>query len=287
MPRGTPQLPGLHWLRAGLKGIDSGNPCSVTFMAERLRLDILPQPDDSTCGPTCLQAVYRFFGDEYPLDQLIQETPRLGNGGTLAVLLGTHALRRGYRATLYTFDLHVFDPTWFQCRQKTSAALYKGDAIVPLVDKLLAEMEVKQREKTRLACAAYIDFLKLGGVIRMKDLEARLIRDQLRRGVPILTGLSSTYLYQHPREVAPDYADDDVRGEPQGHFVVLCGYDPDEQTVEVADPYLKNPLGLEHYYHVSVDRLVCAILLGVLTYDANLLLIEPSPHGTLSSSTAI
>lgn len=243
-------------------------------MAERLRLEILPQPDDSTCGPTCLQAVYRFFGKEYPLDQLIRETPRLENGGTLAVLLGNHALKRGYKATLYTYDLSVFDPSWFQGRRSTVGP-HEGDAVVNLLEKLQAEIAVKERRKAKLACAAYIDFVRLGGVIRMKDLSARLIRDQLRRGVPILTGLSSTYLYHHPRELADSSQDDDIRGEPQGHFVVLCGYDPEERLVDVADPYLKNPLGVEHHYHVGLDRLVCAILLGVLTYDANLLLIEP------------
>lgn len=245
-------------------------------MAERLRLEMLPQPDDSTCGPTCLQAVYRFFGDEYPLDQVIEEIPRLQNGGTLAVLLGSHALQRGYRATLYTFDLNVFDPTWFQVgRGQPGGGHHDGDALVELVPKLQQQKALKERAKTRLACDAYIEFLQRGGEIRMKDLNSRLIRDQLRRGVPILTGLSSTYLYQHPREFGPDCKDDDVRGEPQGHFVVLCGYDPEDRKVEVADPYLKNPLGDEHHYHVTLERLVCAILLGVLTYDANLLLIEP------------
>jgi hypothetical protein len=56
---------------------------------------------------------------------------------------------------------------------------------------------------------------------------------------------------------------------------VLCGYDKQQRKVLVADPYLPNPLADDHYYDVELDRLVCAILLGVLTYDANLLIIEP------------
>ncbi len=251
------------------------NTFRLNQMAERLRLDILPQPDDSTCGPTCLHAVYRFFGHDCSLDDVIRETPRLRNGGTLAVLLGSHALRHGYQATLYTYDLNVFDPTWFQANRGQISGHHAGDAVVSLIDKLRAEMAVKHREKIQMACAAYVEFLEMGGVIRMRDLNARLIRDQLRREVPILTGLSSTYLYQHPREYGPNNVDDDIQGDPQGHFVVLCGYDSEERTVEVADPYLKNPLGVEHHYHVGLDRLVCAILLGVLTYDANLLMIEP------------
>ena len=56
-------------------------------MESRLHFDILPQPDPTTCGPTCLHAVYRYHGDEMPLARVIAETPALEEGGTLAVLL--------------------------------------------------------------------------------------------------------------------------------------------------------------------------------------------------------
>ena len=62
---------------------------------------------------------------------------------------------------------------------------------------------------------------------------------------------------------------------PAGHFVVLCGYDRVEKTVLVADPYQPNPLAPGQQYVVSIDRVICAILLGILTYDANLLIIQP------------
>ena len=243
-------------------------------MHEQLRLEIQPQPDDTTCGPTCLHAVYRYFGDGISLEEVIRETPKLDHGGTLAGLLGTHALQRGYQATLYTFDLDVFDPTWFRPYQK-SPGQHGGEACVSLIDKLKAEQQARKSTRIDLACEAYIEFLELGGRILMRDLSSQLIRDFLRRAIPILTGLSSTYLYRHPREINPANVDDDVRGVPQGHFVVLCGYDTQHRLVEVADPYERNPLGEAHYYTVGLSRLVCAILLGALTLDANLLLIEP------------
>jgi ABC-type bacteriocin/lantibiotic exporter with double-glycine peptidase domain len=56
------------------------------------------QPTETTCGPTCLQAVYAYHGDEVPLDSLIGNVPALLNGGTLAVILGRHALHVGYRS---------------------------------------------------------------------------------------------------------------------------------------------------------------------------------------------
>lgn len=231
----------------------------------RLKLEILPQPDLTTCGPTCLHAVYGYFDDVLPLAKVVAEIPQLVDGGTLAVVLGRHALERGYKATLYTFDVQLFDPTWF--RQKSE----KPDL---LSEKLQRQIAVKDSPKLRTATEAYLDFLKLGGQIRMQDLTSELIRKYLNRSAPILTGLSATYLYQENREL-PDSTPDDIRGWPSGHFVVLSGYDRKEREVLIADPLHPNPIAEGQYYHVSIDRVKCAILLGVMTFDANLLIIEP------------
>ena len=48
-----------------------------------------------------------------------------------------------------------------------------------------------------------------------------------------------------------------------------------KRSVLVADPFLENPMGADSHYEVSLDRVVGAILLGVLTHEANLLMIEP------------
>ena len=43
----------------------------------------------------------------------------------------------------------------------------------------------------------------------------------------------------------------------------------------MADPYRPNPLAPGNLYSIGIDRLVCAVLLGIVTYDANLLIIQP------------
>jgi len=232
---------------------------------ERLRLQfsILPQPDEITCGPTCLHALYRYYGDDLPLEQVITEVPMLEGGGTLAVLLACHALRRGYRARIYTYKLQLFDPTWL------------APGAGGLADKLRRQMEFKHDPKLQAASRAYLEFLELGGELRFEDLTTALIRKYLNRSVPIVTGLSATYLYRSPREFGPSADYDDIRGEPSGHFVVLCGYDRQARSVQVADPLLPNPVAPVQLYEIGIDRVLCAILLGVLTYDANLLIVQP------------
>lgn len=128
------------------------------------------------------------------------------------------------------------------------------------------------------ATPAYLEFLKLRGRIRFEVLTASLLRRFLRRSLPVLTGLSATYLYNCSREFAigRSLVYDDIRGESTGHFVVLAGYDRNKRTVLVADPLKPNPVAeSRQYYDVSIDRLVCAIMLGVLTYDGDLLIVQP------------
>jgi hypothetical protein len=226
-------------------------------------LDISHQPDDASCGPTCLHAVYRYFGESADLAAIIAEVEPLETGGTLAVSLATHALRRGFRASIYTYNLQLFDPTWFQ----------PG---VDIAAKLIAQTRAKRDRKLRFASAAYCEYLELGGRLKFEELTPDLIRSFLKRRVPILTGLSATYLYESPRERGELLlVDDDVAGEPTGHFVILAGYDAKTREVLVVDPQAESPRFRGHRYRVGLHRLIGAILLGVLTYDANLLIIEP------------
>jgi hypothetical protein len=187
----------------------------------------------------------------------------LDEGGTLGVLLGCHALRHGFRATIFTYNLQVFDPTWFR------------PPFGRLSAKLREQMAAKDVPKLHTATRAYLEFLEGGGEILMEDLTANLIRKYVKREVPVLTGLSATYLYQDPREIGRISVPDDVRGSPAGHFVVLCGYDALTRGVLIADPLMPNPMARGHHYVIGLDRVICAILLGILTYDANLLIIEP------------
>ena len=229
---------------------------------------MLPQPDNMTCGPTCLHAVYRYYQDDIPLHDVVKEVPSLKSGGTLGVMLANHALKRGYQATIYSYNLKLFDPTWFSLSNDEICKRMKRQA------------RVKKREKLQKATHAYIDFLELGGQLKHQDLTPRLLRKFLNRGIPVLTGLSATYLYQAVREYGPNDVDDDIRGHPAGHFVVLRGYDRKKKTVFVADPLESNPYSSDHQYVLSIERVICAILLGIVTDDANLIILQPQRNTT-------
>lgn len=228
-----------------------------------LNFDIKAQPDEVTCGPTCLHALYAYYQDEISLKQVIAEVKSLDGGGTLAVMLGNHALKRGYKATIYTYNWTVFDPTW----SKFSSSR--------LVTALKQQKRYKfKKRKLGVASRFYIKFLQSGGKIRFEELTPELIKQFLVTQVPVLVGLSATNLYQTPREIGALNKYHDTKGEPVGHFVIINGFDDRTKCAYLADPMNPNPLKSQ-YYSVNFNRLINSILLGIVTYDCNLLVIEP------------
>ena len=233
-------------------------------------LDLImnPQPDDETCGPTCLNAIYQYYALHEPLEQTIAHVKRSRSGGTLAPLLGSHARDRDLNVLIYVNNLDVFDPTWF--KQHTAEPAF-------LIKKLEAQLKHKKDPAIQESSHAYIEFLNKGGAVRYQTLTVSLLKHFFKQNIPILTGLSATYLYNSAREsfTADGRAIyDDICGTPCGHFVVLCGYDEKHRHIIVADPHRENPLSHNNYYKVSSHHLINAILLGVYTYDANLLVIS-------------
>lgn len=221
------------------------------------------QPDDVSCGPTCLAKVLEYWGDAGRLPDLMRRTRRNSDGGTLAVFLGLEALAHGYRVRMWSYNTWIFDPTWFGLDAKALRAKVRG------------RERVVRDPKMRAVLRGYDEFLSAGGIVSWRELTPRHLVSILRRGRPILTGLNSTYLYRQPRERPADLVDDDIGGMPTGHFVVICGYRRGGASFAVRDPSAHSPFSPAGRYVVPADRLINSILLGEGTYDDVLLEIWP------------
>ena len=112
-----------------------------------LPIPIQPQPDDITCGPTCLHAVLNYYGDDIRLEEVLSSIQMLKEGGTLAVFLACAALKRGYKSTIYTYNLQMFDPTWFKSPD------------IDISAKLKAQAREKSGTKLQYATQGYLEFL--------------------------------------------------------------------------------------------------------------------------------
>jgi len=237
-------------------------------IAHELAVGRIQQPDEVTCGPTCLRKVYAFYGAEQSLEEVLGSLERNEDGGTLAVFLGMAAMKNGYRARIYTYDLQIFDPTWSDLPREA------------LTQKIRARFPYLKDEKRHRAADAYMRFLEAGGDLAFDELTPALLKSIIDRGHPILAGLSATHLYRFPRERYDEelgaHVDDDVRGEPTGHFVVISGYDQWGRRLVVLDPSEHVPVSANGRVVVDSERLINSILLGDVTYDAVLLEVWPN-----------
>lgn len=227
------------------------------------------QPTDTTCGPTSLHAVYQYYKDNISLTDVIAEVDIVDNGGTLAPLLGLHALKRGYYCEIHPYNIYIFDPTWFYPKKLPTNKL---------IEKLEQQHDEFESPTLRENSKAHIDFLKHGGEVSMHDLNPALLKKYFDKRIPLLTGVSATYLYRCAREIDDENGViqyNDIKGLPAGHFVVLHGYEKSTKDIIVADPLKTNPLFEDSYYRVHASRLINAIMLGVLTNDANILIVKP------------
>jgi len=232
-------------------------------VSHEIEVERFTQPDDVTCGPTCLRKVYRHFGVDVPLEGVVGEIDRNEDGGTLAVFLGVAALRRDFCARIYSYDLRIFDPTWSEL---------SGPA---LAEKIRLRLPFLTLPKSRTSATAYLEFLERGGLMGFEELTPALMKRILDRDHPILAGLSATHLYGFPRErhdpVTHELLEDDVAGDPTGHFVVITGYEHWGRRFIVRDPSSHIPATHDGRLVVEAQRLINSILLGDLTHDAVLL----------------
>ena len=123
------------------------------------------------------------------------------------------------------------------------------------------------------ATEGYLEFLALGGRIRLADLSPRLVRESSAAGCRSSRPVGDLPVSNDCARCGDDQSDD-IRGFPSGR-VVIAGYDFPSRKVLVADPYEPNPYGGTREYWMRMERVGAAVLLGIVTHDANLTVIRP------------
>lgn len=248
----------------GWAGIaDRNMPRHAPAHARDLHVPRVVQPDDTTCGPSCLAQVAASFGVQASVPDLVAGLTRLQHGGTLGVFLALRAMDLGFRAAVYPMGLKVFDPTWWDLDPAA------------LVERLHRRRAAVSTAIDREVIDAWIRFIEQGGAVRFEELTPGLMCAIINRGHPIICGLNVTWLYRESRE-QDDGRPDDIGGEQVGHFVTIAGYGASGANFDIRDPHWEAPFGVDGHYRVDVHRLIHAILIGDRTRDAVLVEIWPA-----------
>ncbi|MCM8820060.1 MAG: hypothetical protein NC925_04615 [Candidatus Omnitrophica bacterium] len=145
------------------------------------------------CGLTSLNLLFRY----YKISGIPKDLIRKNRNNSLWISdLGIIALKKGFKVNLFTYSQRIFKPEWFDLpKHRILQKLYRKEKNLLI----------------NLARKSIIEFLKLGGEIKFKILNAKTLKFYIKNKKPLLMTVSSGIIHH--------------RSMPGGHFVVLIGYD--------------------------------------------------------------
>lgn len=204
-----------------------------------------------TCGSSALQQVLAYYGVKKSLNEVLKnvKTYKYGSWGCDVL---SYALKLGFEAEIITRDLNIFDPTWFKLDRNK------------LIKKLKSRIKyAKKNDKHGIT--GYTRFLELGGRIRFGIITENMIKDYLKKKIPVIACICSTALWKckriYSKKIGEGYRSipSDVKGKPEGHFLVISGYTKDKFIV--TDPHYKIPNSKTGIYTVPTKDLIAFILM--------------------------
>lgn len=133
--------------------------------------------------------------------------------GTFMPYLGLYAMNAGFKSTITTHNINVFDPTWFKLSTK----------------EINSKLERRSKEKDvpheyQKESVAYSKYLAAGGGLKFDYIRPELLIKNLDQKKPIILDVCSTMLHIKHRKnrVADEYSD--VSGMPMYHAIVVSGF---------------------------------------------------------------
>lgn len=204
-----------------------------------------------TCGPSALQQILAYYGVKKSLNEILKNF-KMYEYGTWDFDLLSYVLRLGFKAEITTYNLDIFDPTWFKLSRKK------------LIKKLKSRLKYA-KPFHKQGIRSCIRFLELGGRIRFKIITEKIIKDYLRKKIPVIACFCFTALWKckraYSKKTKKGYKSisNDIRGVPEGHFIVISGYAKDKFFV--TDPSYNIPVSKTGKYSVPIKDLIAYILM--------------------------
>ena len=221
---------------------------------------ILQQVDDS-CGLCSLHMVLSYLGKPVPVEELGEIIPPYPDIGLYDSHVGLSAIELGFTVTIYTYNYKIFHPIWNHLSQEE------------LIEKLAVKESSAKTPEEALAAKSYIAFLRAGGKLLFYPLSKELILAHLDKNLPLIVALDMSFLY----DCITYY--DEFADHRATHFVVVHGYNPEDNTFFLSDPWHDIPLPNQNgQYAIDADRVINAVFLGQERNDSAIVVIE-SPEG--------
>jgi hypothetical protein len=164
------------------------------------------------CGPTSLQQILRYYGIDNGMEEILRSV-KMFSFGTPTVYLAMGAKKMGLDVKIVTLDVDYVDPSW------------KGITGDVIAGKLRERLKlVNLDENIRLRTEGLAEALESGVELEIEAPSKEILINNIKKGVPPIITVSYNILHGRMRKTSAGNRDD-VKGFPDGHFVVVNGYD--------------------------------------------------------------
>jgi hypothetical protein len=184
----------------------------------RLNVPYIRQ-EKKTCGPSSLQQVLNYYGDPTSLSEILANV-KMFPSGTPPSYLALGAKKLGYKTKLISFDVDYVDPSWKNASKKEIA------------EKLRKRLPTLKDKSAKMRTRGLLTALKGGVDLEIQIPSEKILIGYLKGGIPPIITLSYNVLHNYKRKF--NDKQDDVKGHPSGHYVVVSGYD--DKNLIITDP---------------------------------------------------
>lgn len=197
-----------------------------------------------SCIPACLQQVFGYYKKQVSQEEILKslEIPERGMSIPKA---GVFAKKHGFNPLIITNNIYIFDPAWFKL---DNVSLIKN----------LEERRKFVDEYNQSVIDDYLEYLRENGQIKFDTISLDLFIKYLSRNIPIIAELASPFLYKKSKSVEIGKFNDPIKGQIEGHGVVIAGFD--KNKLKIVDPNCKdNPFSGKGIYWVQSEDLIVSI----------------------------
>lgn len=214
---------------------------------ENLNIPQFPQETAFSCLPACLQQVFGYYQIVVSQEEMLNELKRPERGMSIPKA-GLFLKKYGFKPLIITNNIQIFDPAWFRLNN------------VALIKNIKRRRQFLDKYSQSLI-DDHLEYLKVGGQINFETINLELFVKYLSKNIPIVAELASTFLYKKSKSTKPGRFDSPVRGDIEGHCVVVAGFDKDK--IKVVDPDNKNnPFSKKGIYWVQVKELIASFFIS-------------------------
>ncbi|MBD3362355.1 hypothetical protein GF362_01395 [Candidatus Dojkabacteria bacterium] len=222
--------------------------------------NIKQKADSSACGPSCLQAIYKYYGKDLKLKMILEDLHIDKDTSTYVSQLARHLNTNHLSTTLISSNPFVVSPDW--------KAKPKKVVIKELKEWILHHFNKGKVENIWIKEALYLLFyLQEGGNLKISNITTDLIDKYLEDQNLILCCLAENWIWGK-RKISKVVEYDNIKGHVNGHFVIV--YDKNKGDYQISDPYPTSIENKEGLYAINKEELLTA----TLTWSHEILIVN-------------